>query len=177
MDDIYSPAEVSLLKFNLELGIIDTYHTLVNPGSLPTGMAYEAKLHSENWHKLTPPPNALGEILFSNVFREIHEFAFDYDKNQVHTLYTSPDHIPIAESILNTFAVEADESMDTFSICSITELFFHLKSSTAKLGEKMNIFPSIHIAQAMLDKDSYQYFEGLACEVNQKARHFISISI
>lgn len=72
-----SPAEVFLLKFNLELEIINTYYTLINLGFLLIGMAYEAKLHSYNLHKPISPPNAIGEIISAKIFNEIHEFEFD----------------------------------------------------------------------------------------------------
>lgn len=48
----YLPCELACVKFSLKEGIIDTFHTFVNPGQVPRGYNGECKLWSDKTHKI-----------------------------------------------------------------------------------------------------------------------------
>lgn len=55
-DSIFYPAEVGIIKFNLEHGFVDSYHKIIQPGKLPLGSMHDVKIHSNETHNL-PYPN------------------------------------------------------------------------------------------------------------------------
>lgn len=48
----YLPCELACVKFSLKEGIIDTFHTFVDPGQVPRGYNGECKLWSDKTHKI-----------------------------------------------------------------------------------------------------------------------------
>lgn len=163
----YIPAEIAVLKFSLQEGIIDVYHSLVNPGSLPLGMAYTAKLYSDETHRLPPPPNAEGEIFFTTIFQEFYDFIYDNEKQQLRPLFTHSNQLDACKSILNLFAAESDQDGIMFNVLNIVDLLFLLKKSTAKC-QNADGFPTPHIAEAMIDRDQYEFHLNLGCEKHEE---------
>ena len=51
----YLPCEISLLQFNLQEGIIDTFHTFIKPpdSSIPLGYGYEMQKNADDTHGIT----------------------------------------------------------------------------------------------------------------------------
>lgn len=131
------------------------------------GLAYTAKQHSDDTHKLKPPPYAMGEKNYETIFEEIRNFINPNNEADFPALYTLQEHIPWVTSILKQFAIEVchyeDEAEEMFTIFSISELFYLLNKNTAKVP-----FNSNHIAKAMIDKDPYEYRPGLACEFHEE---------
>lgn len=166
-DQTYTPAEAAVINFNLENGIIDNYHTLINPISLPLGMAFEAKNHSEDTHKLPIPPEALGETNYGRIYDNLYSFIYDDELNAVRPVFTRDSDVIMVKSILNILAVEADKPLDLIDVFPIHEFFYELKKATARLGQTMSAFPSNHLAKACLERDAYEFHSSLACEKHE----------
>lgn len=93
-DDIY-PAEIAIAKFSLREGITDVYHTLINPGELPLGMAATALQHSKKTHRLPLSPDTLGEKSYQKILNEMLTFldASELSTKCVPPLYVFDDFL------------------------------------------------------------------------------------
>lgn len=152
----------------MEEGVIDSYHTLINPGALPLGMAYTAKAYAEETHKLPTPPKAQGEHHYQNIFQEIFDFAYDNENQDLMPIFTHQPQLDACKSLLNLFAEESGEKCDIFSIIDISNLLYLLKKATARTGQNMDGFATIHIAEAMIDRDQYEFHLNLGCELHEE---------
>lgn len=128
------------------------------------GYKLDAKKNSEETHRLPLPPNAMGERNWPNLLKQIFAFI-DGSPTQVPALYTDENQIPIITSFLKTFCIEANEETE-FRIYPLQNLFYALKQESCKYClEEDNGFVSIHIANAILQRDEYDYRSGIACDV------------
>lgn len=165
--DVYVPAEMAVLKYNLEMGVLDRMHEFVDPGNLPLGLAYEANLFSEETHQLPIPPNAMGEKDFSVLLDKLLNFI-DYEKKDRKALIflTENKEVAIVESILNQFMDEADLDYN-FLVCPLGEFFYQLKRATENYGLDIRTFPAKTVADILLKKDNYEYTSSIACEFHE----------
>lgn len=143
------------------------------------GYKLEAKLLSEETHRLPIPPNAMGSRNWAIVLKDIFKFL-DGSPTQVPALYTEEKQIPIITSFLKTFCYEANEETE-FRIYPLSHLFFALKQESCKYSlEEDSGFQSIHIAKAILERDEYDYRSGIACEVSfmlSKTNFFVNFQL
>lgn len=164
----YIPAEIALSKYSLKDGIINKFHSYINPGNLPIGMGYQAKSHSENTHQLPIPPQAMGESNYGLLMREIYRFVGSDENGKVPPLYTHKDHIPMVESVIETLQSEhfTDEKIQ-FRIYPLQYLFYTLKTATAEKGDAKKP-ESIFVSEAIFERDTYEYQHGIACDYHDK---------
>ena len=88
-----------MIRFNLQDGVVEKLHMFINPGKLPLGMAYEAKIHSESGHQLPTPPDALGELDNNIILMEIMKFIHEEDDTFA-PVFTGKNEFPIVENIV-----------------------------------------------------------------------------
>lgn len=133
--------------------------------SLPMGYKLEAKLLSEETHRLPIPPSAMGARNWTIVLKDIYKFI-DGTPTQVPPLYTEEKQIPIILSFLKAFCNEANEETE-FRVYPLAKLFYALKQESCKYSLHEDTgFQSIHIAKAILERDEYDYRSGIACDVS-----------
>lgn len=144
--EVYVPAELALIKYNLELGVLDKYHQLINPVRLPLGLAHEAMTYSEQTHELPTPPNAMGETDFDALLQKILSFT-DYNNKAFKKLpiMTDAKEVPIIESLLSQLNEEVKLEYQ-FLVIPLGEFFFHLKRATEKYGLDICTFPTKTVA-------------------------------
>lgn len=166
--DVFIPAELAMVRYNLETGVQAKLHELMNPVKLPLGMALEAKQYSEETHDLPLPPNAMGETDFDNVLQNILNFTDYNNKAQKQfPVITDEKQVPVVESFLAQ--CYEDSKIDyQFLVIPLGEFFFHLKRATEKYGLDICTFPSKTIADILLKKDTYEYTSGIACDFHEK---------
>jgi piRNA pathway germ-plasm component len=160
-DNEYIPAEVAVSKFTLDEGVVDVFHTLINPGKLPLGFPGAAKDHSDKVHSIPPPPYAKGEDDYTKILEAIVELFISGTKLPI--FFTSDYDVAMAQSIIDRFRLEANVEMD-FPVYSITELFFTLKKATAEIGNRVQTFPNIYVARSEFEKEVFDYHEGMGCD-------------
>ncbi|XP_065084893.1 protein maelstrom homolog [Ochlerotatus camptorhynchus] len=166
--NVFVPAELAMVQYNLELGVQAKMHELINPVKLPLGLALEATQLSEETHELPIPPNAMGETDLDNVLQKILNFT-DYKNNtqKQFPVITDEKQVPVVESILEQ--CDEDSKIDyRFLVIPLGEFFFHLKRATEKYGLDICTFPSKTIADILLKKDTYEYTSGIACDFHEK---------
>lgn len=166
--EAYVPAELSLIKYNLELGVLDKYHQLIDPVRLPLGLAHEAMTYSDQTHELPTPPNAMGETDFYAVLQKILNFT-DYNSKAFKKLpiMTDAKEVQVIESFLSQLNDDVKVEYQ-FLVIPLGEFFFHLKRATEKYGLDICTFPTKTVADILLKKDAYEYTSGIACDFHEK---------
>lgn len=87
--DNFYPAEVGLLKFSIDDGIIDTINFHLNSGKLPIGYENAARQRAEDTHQL--PINTNFGISTSSAKQKIMDFLNTDDVNYIFTLNEGDD--------------------------------------------------------------------------------------
>ncbi|XP_058824863.1 protein maelstrom homolog isoform X1 [Topomyia yanbarensis] len=161
----YIPAEMGLVRYSLKDGVMDKLHMFIDPGKLPLGMAYDAKIHSESDHQLPIPPDAMGEKDNDEIILKL--FSFLSQQEKMPPLFTETTEIRMVENILKGILNQGSMDENTLLVCPMSELFFHLKRATESFGMDIKTFPSVHIAQAIIQKDVYEYTKDISCEFHE----------
>lgn len=161
----YIPAEMGLVRYSLKDGVVDKLHMLIDPGKLPLGMAYDAKQHSESDHQLPIPPDALGEKDNDEIILKL--FSFLSQQEKMPPLFTETGDIKMVENILKGILNQGAMDENTLLVCPLSELFYLLKRATESFGMDIKTFPSVHIAQAIIQKDVYEYTKDIACDFHE----------
>lgn len=106
----------------------------------------------------------MGIKVWSTVLKAIFDFM-GATPNNVPALYTDRKQIASIQSFFKFFCADANEETE-FRIYPSAELFFKLKQESCKYSlEDDGGFPTIHIADAVLCRDEYDYRSGIACNV------------
>ncbi|KXJ78325.1 hypothetical protein RP20_CCG004898 [Aedes albopictus] len=161
----YIPAEMGLVRYSLKDGVMDKLHMFIDPGKLPLGMAYDAKQHSESDHQLPIPPDAKGEKDNDEIILKL--FSFLSQQEKMPPLFTETNDIRMVENILKGILNQGSMDENTLLVCPLSELFYQLKRATESFGMDIKTFPSVHIAQAIIQKDVYEYTKDISCEFHE----------
>lgn len=161
----YIPAEMGLVRYSLKDGVMDKLHMFIDPGKLPLGMAYDAKQHSESDHQLPIPPDAKGEKDNDEIILKM--FSFLSQQEKMPPLFTETNDIRMVENILKGILNQGSMDENTLLVCPLSEMFYQLKRATESFGMDIKTFPSVHIAQAIIQKDVYEYTKDISCEFHE----------
>lgn len=162
----YIPAEMGLVRYSLKDGVMDKLHMFIDPGKLPLGMAYDAKQHSETDHQLPIPPDAKGEKDNDEIILKM--FSFLSQQEKMPPLFTETNDIKMVENILKGILNQGSMDENTLLVCPLSELFYQLKRATESFGLDIKTFPSVHIAQAIIQKDVYEYTKDISCDFHEE---------
>ncbi|EDS30325.1 maelstrom [Culex quinquefasciatus] len=174
----YVPAELAIIKYSLNDGVMDSLNVLINPTDLPLGMALDAKTHSSSTHQLPVPPDALGEANYEKILRQILKFFKNTSGSKVvPPIFTWNKDIPMVDSILRGILEATDLDYVKFSILPLIDFFYNLKLATEDYGLDIKTFPSIHLAKALLEKDVYAYTAGIACDVHEQLNNQVACAL
>ncbi|KAJ6633186.1 Protein maelstrom like [Pseudolycoriella hygida] len=166
-DDIYFPAEIAMVKFSFESGVISKFHTYVNPESLPMGYLNDAKEHSADTHQLPYPPNAKGEKNYTAVLNAMHSFLGN--PSELPPLFTAKEEITIIKSFLQQFCPRDEpELVNRYRVYPLHQLFYEIKEEAVRNSVQGTPFKSIHIAEAHLNRDHYSYISNIACTYHEE---------
>lgn len=162
----YIPAEMGLVRYSLRDGVKDRLHMFIDPGKLPLGFSYDAKVHSESDHGLPIPPDAMGEKDNDEIVLRLFNFLSQGEK--MPPLFTETTEIKMVENILKGILTQANMDENTLLVCPLSELFYQLKRATESFGMDIKTFPSVHIAQAIIQKDVYEYTKDISCDFHEE---------
>nr|CAD7462865.1 unnamed protein product [Timema tahoe] len=195
-ENIYLPCELALAEFTLLNGVQNTYHTLVDPGALPVGMAGIATRTSADTHKIPYPITKENkkEYHYENDYSKIHgkikQFVMAgstasekdkklflppiftyYNKEQFHY---NKDNEVLIESVLQ-FLCDAAAVENNFRVLPLMKLFYEMRNACSS-SER---FPKISLAEAELEKDVFAYTPKIGCEFHEKydANIYCSLSL
>lgn len=174
----YVPAELAIIKYSLNEGVMDKLNVLIDPKELPLGMALDAATHSNATHQLPVPPDAFGEPNYEKILRQIIKFVKSSTGSKTFPpMFTWNKDIPMVESILRGILEATDFDYVKLSVLPLIDFFYYLKLATENYGLDINTFPSVHMAKALLETDVYAYTAGIACDVHENLNNQIACSL
>lgn len=137
---------------------------------MPAGYAYEALTISNEVHQLPLPPAAKGQRDYAKILREITDFIGKdcADKKKLPPLFTDVKQVDEVKSYITQFCQDADIDPERYRIYPLSQLLFVLKKEACQFGldETLTGFPSIHIAQDIINRDPYDFLIEFACDVS-----------
>ncbi|KAG4078256.1 hypothetical protein HA402_003937 [Bradysia odoriphaga] len=99
IDEHYLPAEIAMVRFSLEHGIVSKFHTYVDPEKVPLGYLFDAKDNSEKTHRLPIPPHSKGERNYKRILDQMKMFMGE----PMPILFTSKENIAMIKSFIQSF--------------------------------------------------------------------------
>lgn len=128
------------------------------------GYSREAKELSDTTHRLPIPPAAKGERNYKVILNEID--AFMGSRSELAPLFTIRDQIPIITSFINQFCSFANVDANRYTVYPLHQIFYDIKEEAVKNSISGQSLKSIHIAEALLNRDNYAYQSNMACNVS-----------
>ncbi|XP_063230222.1 protein maelstrom homolog [Bacillus rossius redtenbacheri] len=189
---MFYPCEVAVLKFSLQKGVEDTYHTLINPGSLPVGFAHDAQAYGEVTHRVPYPPLKEAEPSLAKVLDEVQQFVwggpkavrecrrrsqFAGEEMCLPPLYTFYDkelfHYDfVNEAVAFDLMQKLTMSSDTpcrFLLHPLAKLLYELRRTTSGApAASGSEWSSLRDAQEALQRDSFLYTPNIGCEFHER---------
>lgn len=169
IEDSAFPAELAIVKFSLKEGIIDEFHTRINPGELPLGSAFPALDYSNKYHRMPLPPKCEGEKDYEVVLEKIMAFLAPVDKLPMFFCAGNVRNDPMpwrkTRKSLEKIILESREGADSTNdvkVYPLDELLFSLQ-------HKFNpeeACGTVAIASKMLNGDPYEW-STRACEFHE----------
>lgn len=166
VDENYLPAEIAIVKFSFEHGIMNKFHIYVNPEKVPLGYQFDAKDNSEKTHRLPIPPYCKGEKNYRFILSEMKKFMGE----PTPILFTSKENIAMIKSFIQAFAdFGNNDEIQRYRVYPLHQLFFEIKEMAVKNSPiERKSFKSIHIAEEHLRRDDYAYLAGTACAYHEE---------
>uniref|UniRef100_A0A1B0D8T9 Maelstrom domain-containing protein n=1 Tax=Phlebotomus papatasi TaxID=29031 RepID=A0A1B0D8T9_PHLPP len=166
----YDAAELAILEFSLQNGIGRGMHTLMCLPELPYGYYFEAKRHSSDTHDLPLPPDTVGKTTIRDAIIEAIKFVNCNDEDVCSPIFTIDNHIPVVRSVIKE--VLSSRTLGPpidLRVHSLSELLFHLKNAThdQATSDIAPPFASVFLAETYLNRGTFDYAEGLACEYHE----------
>jgi len=163
--DFYIPCEGAVVEFNLEKGILRCWQEFLSPlDSIPVGYKYKCIQSSRVTHNLTPDFEYY-QTDYGKIMESLLRFLGGGD--ELPPLYVMPDHMDTADCITQ-FITDKSKSKNTLKVFSLS-----------KLLQELGRYPSIHVAQALMEEDRYSHHAGLGCDFHETLNnpHHCSLSI
>lgn len=134
------------------------------------GYAFEAKDRSERYHRLTPPPNAIGEKRFDRIYAGILDVmgvrsgqTFEKDDPRRPCVFIRKEDVEMIESILDQLSDK--QWTETFDIFDLELLFYELKNKVSTLHDRQSI--PITVTSHFIEKDSYDATPNISCDFHE----------
>ncbi|XP_052893442.1 protein maelstrom homolog [Anopheles moucheti] len=174
MQNKYIPAELGVVKYSLQCGVIDRLHMYFNPGEIPLGAAHSVLTHTKETHQLPLPPDAWGTTDKNEV--AVALISFLGAENEIPPLFTDEETLPIVEGMLRDLLDDCIENKMLY-VCPMSELLCRLKQATERHFEGKATFPSALTAQHILKMDSYGFALGISCEYHERELNVLNCAL
>ncbi|XP_050344296.1 protein maelstrom homolog [Nymphalis io] len=163
----YIIGESTLLRFNIQDGIKDTYHEIINPGDIPLGYTSEVKFGSQTYG-LEMPDDSVPRSNYMQILANV----IDYLKQEDHTakllppIFTMPNKVEPVKNFIHQMCRQAAEDETLFRIYKLDLLFFTMLNVLKTQPDEG--FPKESLALLQLKKDSFKYTPGIGCEHHER---------
>ncbi|XP_059046634.1 protein maelstrom homolog [Achroia grisella] len=172
----YVIGESTILRFNLQDGIKDIYHELINPPHIPIGYASDIKIGSQEYG-LEMPDDTQSRSNFMQILANCVDYLKQQDPNvnSLPPIFTIPDKIAPVQDFILQMCSKAAEDDSIFRIYKLDTLFFTLINAIKSRSDEG--FPKESLALAQLKKDLFKYTPGIGCETHENADKSIECTI
>ncbi|VVD03398.1 protein maelstrom homolog [Leptidea sinapis] len=155
--------EFTMLRFNLNDGIIDLYHELLNPGSIPLGYASKVKEGCQEF-SLNMPDETERRTNYLQVLANIIDYLKprDRDEQMLPPIFTMPEKVDAVQSFIGEMCRRAGEDETLFRIYNLHYLLFSLINQIKSQPDEG--FPKESLALTYLRNDLFRYTLNIGCE-------------
>lgn len=186
----FIPCELAICQFNFALGAFNFYHTLINPGELPLGYAFEAKKRSDETHQIPLPPPSSAETNYSKILLNLVKFMRDDVEDgkfpPIYTYGTDGTFEAVKDVLDSLCEYEAMQEYpkvqvpENFRVYQLPKLFFELRNKAGDFANRSSkAFPVESLAARELEKNLYSFTPGICCEMHDgtDASQYCSLSL
>ncbi|XP_069677770.1 protein maelstrom homolog [Periplaneta americana] len=169
----YTPCEIALAEFNFADGVRRTYHTLINPGSIPLGYKFEADKHSAESHQIPVPPEEFGgETNYIKILEHVKLFLTEAtgDGSFLPPLYTQPNCEDAVKNVLwrlQESVADFRSETEMFRVYPLPKLFFELRNACVSKPGGVG-FPAFSLAERELERDVFNFTRGISCDFHEE---------
>ncbi|CAH2090143.1 unnamed protein product [Euphydryas editha] len=166
--DEYLIGETSLLRFNIQDGIKDTYHEFINPGYIPLGYSSQMREGCIEYGLIEPGESAISNGDYMKVLAHIIDYLKRADPNakRLPPIFTMAEKVEPVQQFIYQMCERAEEDETIFRVYRLDMLFFKIMNALQELPYEG--FPKQSLASMHLKKDSFKYTPGIACEHHEK---------
>ena len=166
----FVPAEIALLKFSIDSGIMDYIQFFPRPGKIPAGYRYSCIERSDLSHKIpmeaplrdnTDLEKTLTEAQFMHMSDEVIISSVKKFLKGVDTVFCMPDIEDNVQGVLDCITARSGEPMMKLNILELPELL-HILAGT-------DMIPTPTMAQLEFERERFQYHRGLGCDWHEEA--------
>ena len=167
----FVPAEIALLKFSIDSGIMDHIHFFPRPGTIPAGYRYSCIERSDLSHKIpleapllrdnTDLERTLTEAQFMHMSDEVIISSVKKFLKGVKTVFCMPDIEDNVQGVLDCITSRSGEPRMKLNILELPELL-HILAGT-------DMIPTPTMAQLEFERERFQYHRGLGCDWHEEA--------
>ncbi|XP_046968070.1 protein maelstrom homolog [Vanessa cardui] len=164
----YIIGESTLLRFNIQDGIKDTYHEIINPRDIPLGYTSEVKIGSQTYG-LEMPDDSAPRSNYMQILANIIDYLkqVDHRAKVLPPIFTMPDKVEPVQNFIHQMCRRAGEDEALFRIYKFDILFFTIMNALKTQPDEG--FPKESLALLQLKKDSFKYTPGIACEHHERS--------
>ncbi|XP_039757271.1 protein maelstrom homolog isoform X2 [Pararge aegeria] len=172
----YVVGESTLLRFNVQEGIKDSYHEIINPGSIPVGYASDVKYGSQDLG-LNMPDETAKRSNYMQILANIIDYLKQQDPKSdvLPPIFTMPDKVAEVQNFILQMCRRAGEDDSLFRIYQLDTLFFNLINAIRTRPDEG--FPKESLALALLKKDGFKYTPGIGCEHHEENDKSVECSL
>jgi hypothetical protein len=169
------PAALSIAKMSLKDGVVATYHVILQAGNIPRGYMADCIANSKATHNIPLDyDKAAGD--YNKVLEDILIFMMEgcrHDDSRVPPLYCDPKQFGQNMLVLDWLLEKANSDLTDdieFRLYSLPALLFYMvkvatsevnssasRSRTSSRITEVNKVPSVSIAEAHLNRDTFMY--------------------
>ncbi|KAF5281966.1 hypothetical protein FQA39_LY00490 [Lamprigera yunnana] len=164
-NDRYYPAEVGIVKFNLRHGVLEenVYNEICKPGTLPLGYLSEAKLISDEIHKIPPPMFSDTENNLPEIAGSLWKFIMQSLPNnrKLPPVYASKKNHAIVANVLSSFG--ADYGYQDLNVYSLEYLLYILRNACRK-----EAWAASSLSELELEKHTFEFCDNVACKYHKE---------
>ena len=168
----FVPAEIAMLKFSIESGIVDQIQFFPRPGKIPAGYRYSCMERSDLSHKI--PLEAPLPLKDNNdLEKTLTEATFVYTSDQtiigsvknflkgVNIVFCMPDIENDVQGVLDCITSRSGQPQMKLNILELPELLHTLAGT--------EMIPTPTMAQLEFERERFQYHQGLGCDWHEEA--------
>jgi len=165
----FVPAEIALLRFSIEGGILDTIQFFPKPGKIPDGYKYSCMEKSDLSHKI-PLEAPLKDG--TDLERTLTEAKFTYTSDQViissikkflngtETVFCMPEIDDNVQGVLDSITSRSGQPRMKVTVLELPELLFILAGH--------DMIPTPTMAQLEFERERFQYHQDLGCDWHEE---------
>jgi len=161
------PAEISVAKMSLRLGVETVFHAFIEPGPLPKGYRADCIENAEATHKI-PLDLVFHDANYIDIYGSILNLLNTENSGSLAALYCLPKFRERNSLVLDWLKLKAGDSVGEgeLHLYSLPGLLSQLAKAVPE-GKVLRV-PTVSIAEAQLERDTFIHWAGMDCQYHSE---------